>query len=95
VKQEEVKGDAAAAAAAAAPKEGGETKVAEEKGEKKADAKQAAPAPAPAEAAAEAAAPADPFDSLTDLISAYATEDKNIKGGLSAKDQAKKEKKKK
>ncbi|KAH6626786.1 hypothetical protein B0J18DRAFT_464773 [Chaetomium sp. MPI-SDFR-AT-0129] len=38
---------------------------------------------------------ADPFDSLVDLISAYATEDKNIKGGLSAKDQAKKDKKKK
>ncbi|EAQ86088.1 hypothetical protein CHGG_07341 [Chaetomium globosum CBS 148.51] len=51
---------------------------------------------AAAQAPAEAAAPAeDPFDSLVDLISTYATEDKNIKGGLSAKDQARKEKKKK
>ncbi|KAK4044881.1 hypothetical protein C8A01DRAFT_11779 [Parachaetomium inaequale] len=56
------------------------------------DAKKVAPTQAPAPA--EAAPAADPFDSLTDLISAYATEDKNIKGGLSAKDQAKKEKKK-
>ncbi|KAK4222987.1 hypothetical protein QBC38DRAFT_488656 [Podospora fimiseda] len=38
----------------------------------------------------------DPFDSLVDLISGYATADnKNTKGGLSAKDQAKKDKAKK
>ncbi|KAH6641393.1 hypothetical protein F5144DRAFT_545447 [Chaetomium tenue] len=99
----------AAAPAAAAPvaadgsKESGEKgaaavgkKGAEEKGDKKkVDAKDAKPAAA-AQAPAEAAAPAeDPFDSLVDLISTYATEDKNIKGGLSAKDQARKEKKKK
>ncbi|GAB1314845.1 54S ribosomal protein L36, mitochondrial [Madurella fahalii] len=34
----------------------------------------------------------DQFDSLVDLISMYATEDKNIAGGLSAKDQARKDK---
>jgi hypothetical protein len=96
--------DAAAKPAAdAASKEGGEKaaaavgkKGAEEKGDKKqVDAKDAKPAAA-AQAPAEAAAPSeDPFDSLVDLISTYATEDKNIKGGLSAKDQARKEKKKK
>ncbi|KAL2015560.1 hypothetical protein VTK56DRAFT_5236 [Thermocarpiscus australiensis] len=51
-----------------------------------------------AQAQAPAAEPVkeeDPFDSLVDLISAYATEDKNIKGGLSAKDQARKDKSKK
>ncbi|KAK4138548.1 hypothetical protein BT67DRAFT_437878 [Trichocladium antarcticum] len=42
--------------------------------------------------AAEPAQEEDPFGSLVDLISEYATEDKNIKGGLSAKDQARKEK---
>ncbi|SPQ21298.1 f2d3244d-05e3-41a2-8eea-ac010158683c [Thermothielavioides terrestris] len=44
---------------------------------------------------AEPATPEDPFDSLVDLISAYATEDKNLKGGLSAKDQARLDKRKK
>lgn len=93
----------AAAAAAGALKDGGAKdaaaavgkKGAEEKGDKKqVDAKDAKPAAA--QAPAEAAAPSeDPFDSLVDLISTYATEDKNIKGGLSAKDQARKEKKKK
>ncbi|KAH6841027.1 hypothetical protein B0I37DRAFT_229881 [Chaetomium sp. MPI-CAGE-AT-0009] len=93
-----------AAAGAVASKEGGEKgaavekkgAVAEEKGDKKqqVDAKEAKAAPA-APAPAEAAASSDPFDSLVDLISEYATEDKNTKGGLSAKDQARKEKKKK
>jgi hypothetical protein len=96
--------DAAATPAAAAASKDGEAKDAaavgkkgaEEKGDKKqVDAKGAKPAEA-AQAPAEAAAPSeDPFDSLVDLISTYATEDKNIKGGLSAKDQARKEKKKK
>ncbi|KAK4249815.1 hypothetical protein C7999DRAFT_12388 [Corynascus novoguineensis] len=63
--------------AAAASKEG------KEKGEKK---------EVEAKAPTQEAAPADPFDSLVDLISAYASEDKNIKGGLSAKDQARKDK---
>lgn len=66
----------------AAPKDGDKA-AAEGKEDKKAST------------AAPAAPEADPFDSLVDLISAYATEDKNIKGGLSAKDQAKKDKKKK
>ncbi|KAK3297216.1 uncharacterized protein B0H64DRAFT_120899 [Chaetomium fimeti] len=87
--------------AAAASKEGGEKGpavekkgAAEEKGDKKqVDAKEAKPAAA--QEPAEAAASADPFDSLVDLISTYASEDKNTKGGLSAKDQARKEKKKK
>ncbi|KAK3988339.1 hypothetical protein QBC44DRAFT_329613 [Cladorrhinum sp. PSN332] len=50
-----------------------------------------------AKAEADAAEPAvDPFESLVDLISGYATaEDKNTKGGLSAKDQARKDKAKK
>jgi hypothetical protein len=75
--------DKKAAAAAAAGQE--EKSTAE-----KEEAKPTAAAKPPAEAAP---APAeDPFDSLTDLISAYATEDKNVKGGLSAKDQAKKDK---
>ncbi|KAK4240153.1 hypothetical protein C8A03DRAFT_31720 [Achaetomium macrosporum] len=80
---------AAAAKAAAAPgaadkKAAGQEKTAEEA---KPTATQAS---APTEAAP--AAPEDQFDSLVDLISAYATEDKNVKGGLSAKDQAKKDK---
>ena len=56
-------------------------------------------AQAKAEAAAAAAAPveeADPFDSLADLISGYATQESTpVGGGLSAKEQAKKDKKKK
>ncbi len=43
-------------------------------------------------AKAEEPAAADPFESLVDLISSYATDDKNIQGGLSAKDQARKDK---
>jgi hypothetical protein len=84
-----------AASATDAP-EAGEKEVKAEKvegkqkGDKKGEAKEAAPvAEAPTQGAA---APEDPFDSLVDLISSYATEDKNIKGGLSAKDQAKKDK---
>jgi hypothetical protein len=84
------------AAAAVEASEAGEKEVKAEKvegkqkGDKKVEAKGAAPvAEAPTQ---EAAAPEDPFDSLVDLISSYATEDKNIKGGLSAKDQAKKDK---
>lgn len=62
----------------------------------KVEAKEAKPEEDKAKAPVEAAAPEeDPFDSLVDLISAYATEDKNVKGGLSAKDQARKEKNKK
>ncbi|KAK4159126.1 hypothetical protein QBC43DRAFT_382072 [Cladorrhinum sp. PSN259] len=78
--------DAAAAAAAVQAKKPAETAPA---------APAPAPAPAPAEAAQEPAAE-DPFDSLVDLISGYATaDDKNTKGGLSAKDQARKDKAKK
>jgi hypothetical protein len=74
-----------AEAAAPAAKEA----VKAEKGDKK--------APAAKEEAKAAAAPApveeeDPFASLVDLISAYAVEDKAVKGGLSAKDQARKDK---
>ena len=69
-------GDAAAAPGKQGKKEGGD-KVA------------AAATPAKAEAEAPAV---DPFESLVDLISSYATEDKNIQGGLSAKDQARKDK---
>ncbi|KAL2130731.1 hypothetical protein VTI74DRAFT_5995 [Chaetomium olivicolor] len=72
---------AQAVAADAAAKESGGV----EKKKKTVEAKEQAPA--------EAAAPEeDPFDSLVDLISAYAVEDKNVKGGLSAKDQARKDK---
>ena len=56
-------------------------------------------AQAKAEAAAAAEAPeeeVDPFDSLADLISGYATQEATpVGGGLSAKEQAKKDKKKK
>ena len=56
-------------------------------------------AQAKAEAAAAAPAPeeeVDPFDSLADLISGYATQESTpVGGGLSAKEQAKKDKKKK
>lgn len=74
---------AAADATAEVTEKGGEKKV------KEGDKKEAREAAAPAPAAAEEE---DPFGSLVDLISAYATEDKNIKGGLSAKDQARKDK---
>jgi hypothetical protein len=85
-KPEEAKGGVAAAAVAPSGKEA-EKEVKGEKGEsKKPEAKAAAPAPA------QAAAPEDPFDSLVDLISAYATDNKSMQGGLSAKDQAKKDK---
>ncbi|KAK4100125.1 hypothetical protein N658DRAFT_497595 [Parathielavia hyrcaniae] len=75
-----------AAAAAEAPSKEGEKAGSQKKGDAKIEAKQAE---APTQ---EAAAQEDPFDSLVDLISSYSTEDKNIKGGLSAKDQAKKDK---
>jgi hypothetical protein len=90
---------AAAAAPAASKKKGGKKGAAAAaadaaaEGEKKAEAKEAA-APAAAQTPAQAAAE-DPFASLTDLISAYATEDKSMHGGLSAKDQARKDKSKK
>ncbi|KAK3897990.1 hypothetical protein C8A05DRAFT_19352 [Staphylotrichum tortipilum] len=48
-----------------------------------------------AAAAKEAAAPEDPFDSLVDLISAYATTDKTVQGGISAKEQSKMDRSKK
>ncbi|KAK3370105.1 hypothetical protein B0H63DRAFT_486178 [Podospora didyma] len=54
--------------------------------------KKAAPAPPPV---AEAEDSEDPFDSLTDLISSYASTDKSLMGGMSAKDQAKAKGKKK
>lgn len=90
---------AAAGAGAAAGKDGKKTeggkgvdaeKMGGQEGKKAAEVKETKPAEA--EAQAQAAAPEDPFDSLVDLISAYATEDKNIKGGLSAKDQQRKDK---
>jgi len=92
--------DAAAGAAAEEPaKDGKKNKVVDGKapeGKKgaQAQAQAASPAAAPAAPAAEEKV-VDPFDSLVDLISGYATEDKNIKGGLSAKDQARKDKAKK
>jgi hypothetical protein len=87
--------EAAAAPSVEAPKEGEKGAKAEkvegkQKGDKKVQAKETAPvSEAPAQ---EASSSEDPFDSLVDLISSYATEDKNIKGGLSAKDQARKDK---
>ncbi|KAK4127971.1 hypothetical protein N657DRAFT_642046 [Parathielavia appendiculata] len=84
----------AATAAAEASKEG-EKAVRVEKagGQKKGDAKvEVKDAAAAQEPTQVTAAQEDPFDSLVDLISSYATEDKNIKGGLSAKDQARKDK---
>jgi len=50
-----------------------------------------------AAAAAVTSSPAAPaqedlFESFADLLSAYAVEDQNVKGGLSAKDQARKDK---
>lgn len=86
-KPEEANQGAAAAAAVAPSGKDGEKEVKVDKGEsKKPEAKAAAPVPA------EAEAPEDPFDSLVDLISAYATDSKSMQGGLSAKDQAKKDK---
>ncbi len=67
----------------------------------------AAPPPSVEEAQAAAAAegvegaapaekePEDPFDSLVDLISEYATADKSTHGGISAKEQARMDRKKK
>ncbi|AEO56734.1 hypothetical protein MYCTH_2090930 [Thermothelomyces thermophilus ATCC 42464] len=83
---------AAAAAAAEAPaggkQEGARAGSAADGDGKKAEGKAAEQV----QASTQQAAPAeDAFDSLVDLISAYATEDKNIKGGLSAKDQARKD----
>ncbi|KAK4157511.1 hypothetical protein C8A00DRAFT_11614 [Chaetomidium leptoderma] len=81
LKPEEVAAADAAAAAATASNKGGEG-----------EAGKTAAAQAQAQAQAPAAAAEDPFDSLVDLISAYATDDQSIKGGLSAKDQARKDK---
>jgi hypothetical protein len=84
------KGAAAAAAEAAA--------AAAAEGDKKVEAKDAAEPAVAKDAAAQTPAQAaseDPFASLTDLISAFATEDKSMHGGLSAKDQARKDKSKK
>ena len=67
---------------------------AEDKGAAAAAPAQAAQQQAKEQEAKPAAPKEDAFDSLVDLISAYAVEDKNVKGGLSAKDQAKKDKKK-
>ncbi|KAL2152355.1 hypothetical protein VTH82DRAFT_5539 [Thermothelomyces myriococcoides] len=78
------------APSSSSPKEAGKPPAGKDKGDgKKAEVKEAEPAPASTQQAAPAE---DPFDSLVDLISAYATEDKNTKGGLSAKDQARKDK---
>ncbi|KAL2255544.1 hypothetical protein VTK26DRAFT_3157 [Humicola hyalothermophila] len=75
---------AAPAAAGGAAEKTGESE--KKPGDKKAAAaKEAAPAQ---QQQKQPAAEEDSYDSLVDLISAYATEDKNIKGGLSAKDQA-------
>ena len=63
--------------------------AAEGKQGKKEGKVEAAATPVEAEAPAPAA---DPFESLVDLISSYATEDKSMVGGLSAKDQARKDK---
>ncbi|KAL2169582.1 hypothetical protein VTG60DRAFT_5894 [Thermothelomyces hinnuleus] len=80
--------DVASSSSSSSSKEAGKP-AGEDKGDgKKAEDKAAEPA----QASTQQAAPAeDAFDSLVDLISAYATEDKNIKGGLSAKDQARKD----
>lgn len=84
----------AAGAAEEPAKDGKKKKVEDGKApEGKKEAQARAQAAAPVVAAEEKEA--DPFDSLVDLISGYATEDKNIKGGLSAKDQARKDKAKK
>ncbi|KAL2162849.1 hypothetical protein VTH06DRAFT_6685 [Thermothelomyces fergusii] len=86
---------AAAAAAAAAASTSSSTEAGKPAGEDKGDGKKKAEAQAaePAQATTKQAAPAEyAFDSLVDLISAYATESKNTKGGLSAKDQARKDK---
>ncbi|KAM7218302.1 hypothetical protein V8F06_006365 [Rhypophila decipiens] len=67
--------------------------VAEAEGKKK----KAAEAQAPKQEAAPVAPVVeeeDPYDSLTDLISSYAVEDNNTKGGKSAKEQGKLDKKK-
>ncbi|KAK4211014.1 hypothetical protein QBC37DRAFT_427720 [Rhypophila decipiens] len=66
--------------------------VAEAEGKKK----KAAEAQAPKQEAAPVALveEEDPYDSLTDLISSYAVEDNSTKGGKSAKEQGKLDKKK-
>jgi hypothetical protein len=76
-----------AAAAAAAKKDAVEPKQVEAAA--KAPKGRAVEEPAAAAAQQDDAAA---YDSLVDLISMYATEDKSVKGGLSAKDQARKEK---
>ncbi|KAM7201884.1 hypothetical protein V8F33_003160 [Rhypophila sp. PSN 637] len=75
--------------------------VAEAEGNKKkkkaADKAAAAEAQVPKQEAVAPVAPVeeeDPYDSLTDLISSYAVEDNNTKGGKSAKEQGKLDKKK-
>lgn len=77
----------AAGAAGEAGEEGGEAVAAAADGKKAAAAAK--------EDKEAAAAPEDPFDSLVDLISAYATPDTTIKGGISAKEQARLDRKKK
>jgi hypothetical protein len=91
LKEEEEEKPKQAAATAAQKVEGA---AVEKSGEQpqEGDKKAAAKTEAKTTQAAEPAPEEDPFGSLVDLISAYATEDKNIKGGLSAKDQARKEK---
>ncbi|KAK3308263.1 uncharacterized protein B0T15DRAFT_103315 [Chaetomium strumarium] len=96
VKPDETGAPAAAPTAAAAPPAAAPGAPADQKaaGQEEKTAQEAKPKAAkpPAEAEAAPAPAEDQFDSLVDLISAYATEDKNVKGGLSAKDQAKKDK---